>query len=268
MQQFPASPSDTKLAQCAIVLAKYRKARESKSVDFISRNRRLLAGWKALKKEHQLWIQQQQKLNRSEGHLFNPLHLMSIGETKHSLLLGYLLQPRESHSYGKAFLIPFLTMLGVADPELGEWEVTVERYRIDLLLRRKDPASVVIIENKSNNAVDAPNQLYRYWRKVIHDPHQIEFNKYQSADIQSHFKIIYLSSGAYKSPELHSLLKPASSDDSEGLPDRLPLNYEHFTFNEDIAGWLADMVKLVEDDNLRLRTYLEFYKEPESVSSL
>ncbi len=218
-----------------------------------------------IEKVIRLWSDFQQKqtlLNRKDGHLFNPLFLMSIGETKHSELLGYLLKPWEAHGYGDVFLVSFLHMLGVAEPERGKWSVTVEKGRIDLLLMRDDPKSVVIIENKSNNAVDQQNQLYRYWHRVIHQNCHIPFADYESEAVRAHFKIIYMPSGVHKEPERHSLRCPEYLRDSDSsLPHDLPLEYELKDYNEDVAQWLESIVELVEPSNVRLRTYLQFYTE-------
>lgn len=223
--------------------------------DVIQRNKKVISSWSKLQKE-------QKTLNRSEGHLFNPLFLMSIGETKHSELLGYLLKPWEDHGYGDEFLISFLKMLEIPEPERGHWNISVEKGRIDLLLKRDNPRSVVIIENKSNDADDQQHQLYRYWHKAIHEPHQIALEDYSKDEVRENFKIIYLPSGEHKTPEDQSLRCPREWKRAHpDLPERLPLGYELKTFNQDIVGWLDDLMSLVEPRNIRLRTYLAFYQE-------
>ena len=236
-------------------LSSYSEHKANRLEDLIRRNKKVISSWKVLKDE-------QKKLNRSEGHLFNPLFLMGIGETKHSELLGYLLKPWEGHGYGDEFLMSFLHMLEVAEPELGNWEISVERGRIDLLLKRDNPRSVVIIENKSNDADDQQHQLYRYWHKAIHEPHQIALEDYSKEEVRESFKIIYLPSGEHKTPEDQSLRCPREWKQAHpDLPERLPLDYELKTFNQDVAGWLDDLMPLVEPTNIRLRTYLMFYQE-------
>lgn len=55
------------------------------------------------------------------------------------------------------------------------WTVTAEKGRVDILLKRTHPHSVIIIENKSNYANDQENQLYRYWHQEIYKTIQEKF---------------------------------------------------------------------------------------------
>jgi len=58
--------------------------------------------------------------------------------------------------------------IGIKEPYKGTWKVTAEEGKIDLLLKRYSPFSIVVIENKSNWACDQQNQLYRYWYNEIY----------------------------------------------------------------------------------------------------
>src|SRR5207248_3128712 len=102
--------------------------------------------------------------NRQHGTGFNALSRFKINETAHSRIIGDLLNPLGSHGQGDLFLEPFLRFLEIPDPERGTWAITVETGRVDIMLWREKPLrSAVIIEHKSNNAGDQPNQIYRYW---------------------------------------------------------------------------------------------------------
>ena len=116
------------------------------------------------------WYEAKEKdnnLNHKDSHNFNILRMFHICETSHSKLLKLLLNPNGDHGQGNFFLSLFLKEMGIKEPSQGDWKVTAEEGRIDLLLKRKEPLSIVVIENKSNRATDQPNQLYRYWNEKI-----------------------------------------------------------------------------------------------------
>lgn len=93
-------------------------------------------------------------------------------EPNHSRLLGYFIDPKESHSCGIILLRRLFDVLGfTALPVDRHCEVRVEKERIDVLIRRRLPHSLegkyaVIIENKVNGADDRPGQLKRYYEKM------------------------------------------------------------------------------------------------------
>lgn len=202
-------------------------------------------------------IDTQQERNRSDGHLFNPLHFFKINEPKHSKLLGFLLNPKANHGQGSDLLVSFLKLLKVPTPSEGTWHISVERGHIDILLTRAHPCSVIIIENKCHNAIDQRYQLYRYWHQVIH-PH-VRNGNYEDPRIRDAFQIIYLPSGEHKKPSQDSLTRPHWLNDP--LPAEVPLKYKLHTFNELIANWAHECAKAIPPENLRLRTYLDFYSE-------
>src|SRR5207244_839864 len=103
------------------------------------------------------------------GATFNPLTRLKIDETMHSQILGDLLDPDGTHGQGDVFLVPFLEELGIPESDVGLWHVTVETGRVDILIWRNHPEkSAIIIENKSNDAGDQPNQIYRYWHREMY----------------------------------------------------------------------------------------------------
>ncbi|MGJ8660559.1 MAG: PD-(D/E)XK nuclease family protein [Bacteroidota bacterium] len=236
------------------LIKSYRVLLDENQQDIILRGGKILRAWR----------EKLQKLvdeNKKTGFLFNPLLLMGIGEAKHSELLGYLLKPQESHGHGNLFLISFIKKLGVSDPEKGHWVVTVERERIDIMLRRSDPPSVIIIENKSNYAVDQPNQIYRYWDKLINKPHGHRLGKYDDPEVLKNFRVIYMPPDQSKSPEEHTLTCPEHLR-NENMPARVPQQMmDTLTFNHDVAEWIGEVIDQVAPTNVRLRTYLKFYKE-------
>lgn len=116
----------------------------------------------------------EQVRNGTEGHLFNVFalwnRLSGIGETLHSRLLHFLLSDDPMHGQKDKFLMKFLEMAGIEDPQEGTWYATAETGRVDVMLKRTNPYSVIIVENKSNWAGDQSNQLYRYWYENMYAP--------------------------------------------------------------------------------------------------
>lgn len=214
------------------------------------------------------FVREQKERNQNHGHLFNPLTFFKIGETKHSFLLRYLLDPNASHGQGNLFLHSFLDEIGIPPSTEGQggWVVPpCEHMNIDILLFREHPASVVIIENKSHDAVDQPNQLYRYWLKAIYDKHRDL--PYDAPETRENFKVIYLPSGDHKRYTEQSITRPDKADiesykdEYNNLPKKLPLPITTLTFKSFICKWLEKITTSVPKQNTRLRTYLEFYKE-------
>lgn len=203
--------------------------------------------------------------NKKYSIFFNPLKYFKINETLHSQMLADLLNPNSTHGQGRLFLNLFLKKLEIINPESGNWKITAEIGRIDVLLvRERDPHSVIVIENKSNNAVDQNNQLYRYWYQEIYVPNKnIAFAKketYEDAIIKSRYKIIYLPPDDSKMPQEFSLKKPDYLTDSI-LPDEIPIKYEHRTFKKFICEWLGESIEKIEPENYRLKIYLNQYIE-------
>lgn len=198
--------------------------------------------------------------NRKTSFLFNPLFFFNIGETMHSFLLSHLLDPEGSHGQGNLFLKLFLNKYDIDFDDSDQWTVTAETGRIDILLKRKHPKAVIIIENKSNYAVDQDCQLYRYWFKEMFLPEQDAM----VLKDRKHFRIFYLSPDINKIPEPYSLKKP--EDESykafPSLPDKLDeSDIEKIFFGQDIVEWLNDCLKEIENENHRLREYITQYIE-------
>lgn len=211
----------------------------------------------------QLYLADQER-HILDGHNFNVFKLfaeqlnVNIKETMHSKLLKFLLDKRASHGQGTRFLELFLNKLGIYQPELGQWEVTAEQGRIDILIKRKTPHSIIVIENKSNWANDQPNQLYRYWYNQIYSDVKNIDEKFYELNMDK-YQIVYLSPNINKKVEEQSLSKPVEWADSN-LPSRIPLSPKMFTFDDFIQDWLSECENKLSENN-RVRHYIAQYKE-------
>jgi len=199
------------------------------------------------------------KRNRKTSFQFNPLRTIPIYEPTHSRVLGDLLNPHGSHGQGDLFLLEFLKRIDLADPHSGSWQVTIETGYVDICLWRSTPASVVIIENKSNWAIDRQNQLYRYWHENIH--RNYEGLNYADASVRGNFKIVYMAPSEHKRPEPQSLRRPIQLVGQQGLPDKLPLAPVTFTLDRDLPAWFATCIQQLDPENIRLRHFLNLYQE-------
>jgi len=196
--------------------------------------------------------------NKEESCDFNMLRLFHIGETRHSILLANILNPNSEHGQENLFLLNFLLKIGIECPDKGQWIVTAEKGRIDVLLKRVHPHSVVVIENKSNLAVDQTHQLYRYWHQEIFYP-----NRHRSMDYTGQhpekYQIIYLTPADWKQPTSNSLMKP--SDWPSNLPDPLPIVPMIWKFDKEISEWLNSSLQEIPYGNYRLKEYIKQYIE-------
>jgi hypothetical protein len=235
------------LADILSSVTNLRRVRMQSAHDFVAS---LNTGWGRLK-------QQELEKNRLENHHYTPLRFITIKETDHSRLLGELLKPNGTHGQGPRFLNSFLTMLGVYKPLQGDWTVTIGVRHIDILIRRKEPQSVIIIENKANNAEDQHGQLYRYWFQEIY--RQYPDLDYDDPETWERFKIIYAPSLSISQPSDDSVNRPS---DLVGAPknfDKLPLHVDCRCFKLHFAPWLERLAGEVA--SLRLRVFLKLYAE-------
>ena len=211
------------------------------------------------------WIETDRKSHKEDGHNFNVFSLLdlcgiSIGETSHSRLLKFLLEPNELHGQGNLFLCLFLQRLDIKiakhmDEE--HWNIVAEQGRIDLLLVRNHPLSVVVIENKSNWAIDQPNQLYRYWHNAIYSrTKHSEVAFYENRKEQ--FRIVYLTPNEYKIPTFQTLERPENWPTD--LPKQMPMKPDIRTFNGFICQWIEDCIQALPSGNHALREFLRQYQ--------
>lgn len=193
---------------------------------------------------------------------FNMLTLFNIGETQHSYLLAHFLNPNAEHGQKHLFLNVFLDLLKIERFSDNEnWIVTAEKGRIDVLLKRVQPHSVVVIENKSNYANDQNHQLYRYWHqeiyKTISERHLPK--DYILNPPERYYQLLYLSPEHWKIPSTNTLTKPTEWEND--LPKEVPLKAKHLLFSDFVCQWLKMSLELLPKDNHRIREYVKQYIE-------
>ncbi|MEI6766791.1 MAG: PD-(D/E)XK nuclease family protein [Bacteroidota bacterium] len=198
--------------------------------------------------------------NKKKSILFNPLTFFGIGETMHSFLIAKLINPYSEHGQGKLFLNCFLELIGIEVSENDHWIVTAETGRIDILLKRQYPHTVVVIENKSNYAKDQENQLYRYWYQEIYLPNCYRENAIEYTSNNKNFQIIYLTPADWKIPADHSLQKPTIGYE-DFLPITIPIEPKIWLFNKHLVKWLTNSMNELPKENHRLREYVKQYIE-------
>lgn len=125
------------------------------------------------------------------------------------------------------------------------------------MLKRYNPHSVIIIENKSNWAGDQPNQLYRYWLENIHRSDNDLLPEFYSK--HQEYKIVYLVPNKYKNISDDSLHRPTYL--SETMPEHLPITPIVWSFEEEVSDWLDDCISSLPEENTPLRNLLSQYKE-------
>lgn len=203
--------------------------------------------------------------NEKDGHNFSIFELLRLcglrfSEPNHSRIIKFLLEPNELHGQGNLFLYLFLKKLGIQvsdNIEKENWNVVAEQGRIDILLQRGCPLSVIIIENKSNWAEDQPNQLYRYWYNAIYSKtNQVEESYYK--EMKSYYRIVYLVPNENKNPSLQTLMRP--DDWADDLPLFVPLKVDVYTFSSFIFEWLEDCKQALSKENHALKEFLKQYQ--------
>lgn len=193
---------------------------------------------------------------------FNMLSLFNIEETKHSLLLAHFLNPNAEHGQGHLFLNVFLDLLKIERLNDNEnWIVTAEKGRIDILLKRMQPHSVIVIENKSNYAGDQNHQLYRYWYQEIY---RTISERHLPVDYilnppERYYQLLYLSPEHWKIPSTNTLTKPTEWEGN--LPNIIPLKAKHILFSDFICQWLQISLERIPKENHRIREYVKQYIE-------
>lgn len=231
------------------------------------RDQRLTTRMRVLAPLLDRWIQVRNEIavaNRAHGGNFNPLAQLKIDETRHSRILGDFLNPDGSHSQGNLFLLPFLKDLGIPEPDVGLWRVTVEIGRVDILIWRNAPRkSAVIIENKSNGAGDQMNQIYRYWHQEMYlwDRSLWETtNEAAIAERNQNFHIVYFPTGDDKAPAPHSKQRPPGFEKVNRFP-AVPLEWKICPLPRLMEIWTLHSEPEIPPSNHRLRSFLSQYKE-------
>jgi hypothetical protein len=185
-------------------------------------------------------------------------------ELRHSRVLRDLLDPRGKHGCGDAFLRLFFqkalgdTEFPVADGD--RWTVSAEAKRFDVRIQNRNSSKIIIIENKSNWAVDQPNQLYRYWYKGIYQRQC----RLQKAVKEVYAKILYASPDYEKQPDTQTKTRPESWDSA--LPPSVPEGVVKVVyFRREIADWLEACREHVSaqadtDMSFYLKQYIDFWR--------
>jgi len=174
----------------------------------------------------------------------NIFEQIKVSEPGHSKILANLLNPKGTHGCNDLFLKLFFKVF-IQEIEYNEkesWVVTAEKERYDIRIKNFDNSKIIIIENKSNNARDKPNQLYRYWYKGIYLA-QLYRNRFK---LGCFAKIIYLSPSDFKEPEEQSLSRPVSL---KNVPhEKVPSELIHLAFFHDqVIKWLDLCIEMLDN---------------------
>ena len=216
-----------------------------------------------------------EKEEKGEG--FNFISFISriwgIGETKHSQILGFFLNPRENHGQGGLFLKLFLKKLGfdITAFEPNDWRVEVEqrsngRDQIDILVQSHRLGISIAIENKSNGAKDQSHQLYRYWESAIYNFHNRDKEK---ALDPKHSRVVYLPQWGIPSEQTRTRPK----DYKESYPEKLALEEQGgiiscWTYYIHIVKWLNSCVEAMGRENnivkQLVKNYIEYWNSTNS----
>ncbi len=180
-----------------------------------------------------------------------------LSEPIHSKILHFFLSDNPMHGQGYLFLGLFLKRIGISIQDKDEWVVTAETGRVDVMLKRFYPRSIVIIENKSNWAGDQPNQLYRYWYQNIHLSEEDCKPEYYVNHPE--YQIVYLVPNKDKLLSDNSMERP--SDYPKTLPEILPITPHIFSFEEEVSEWLTECISVLPDENTPLINLITQYKD-------
>ena len=206
-------------------------------------------------------VKEEKHNNIKKGKYVNAFTLWNrfsgITEPIHSRILHFFLSADPMHGQGNLFLTLFMKRIGVDVHESDEWIATAEIGRVDVMLKRFHPRSVVIIENKSNWAGDQPNQLYRYWYENIHHCEEDCHPDYY--DNHPEYKIVYLVPNKDKHLSDNSMERPV--DYPENLPAILPIKPCVFSFDNEVSDWLMECIESLPNENTPLINLISQYKE-------
>ena len=223
-------------------------------------------------------VQWKEKEVKGEG--FNIIEFINrfwgIWETKHSQILGFLLNPRETHGQGGLFLKLFLQELRIIgekdDINPNDWIIEVEkrsnsRDQIDILIQSHRLEVSIVIENKSNGAEDQPHQLYRYWESAIYNFHN--GNKEKSLD-PKYSRVVYLPKNGAPSLQTRTRMK----DYKEPYPEILELEDKEleldkqngkiiscWTYYKDIRDWLVNCKNAIHEESNIIKHFIKNYIE-------
>ncbi len=261
MEQLYCDLSSKNLSEYGNVVNDIFSLKTAEEVSYISALRDIMASLPDFAK----MLDDDRNANTADGHNFNVFKLLEIchvkiDETNQSRILKFLLEPNEMHEQGNLFLKLFLKRLGISvsdDFNKERWKVDREDGQVDLLLTRESPLAVVVIENKSNWAVDRPNQLYRYWHYAIYSrTRETDGGFYERENVR--FRVVYLAPNDGKMPSAQTKERPPYFP--KKLPLTLPMKVDVRTFDGFIYQWLEDCKQALPPTNHALREFLRQYQ--------
>ena len=136
---------------------------------------------------------QKKEMGINDYSLLNSISKIHDEVRLHSRFIFSMINPESNHYCGRAFLKPFLEILGI-ELKLENAVVEKEKGGIDLLIKEmngdeKNSNRFIIIENKIN-APDAKYQITRYIKQVIDNK---DNNLDPKVDLSKNITIVYLS---------------------------------------------------------------------------
>jgi hypothetical protein len=191
---------------------------------------------------------------------FNPLLIIGLGENKMSSILAFLLDPKQTHGQGSAFLRAFLHHLDLGGWEIGSGAVRVTaeartdrieatNRRIDLLLEGDN--FVIAIENKFF-AVDQDKQLSDYRDQI----------SALASSKRKKYCLIYLTPEG-EPPDQGSIAR------EQLLKDINSGHLKLLSYKDGISAWLADCQRVAASPAVwtflsNLMSYIEnaFWRAP------
>lgn len=181
---------------------------------------------------------------REEEKAKMPLHInvimiSAIGrlkETAHSSILQHFLR-------NQLILDSFVkTILGIDNIKINVKNVrNAEQDRIDVSIYEK--GLCVIIENKVNDAVEQPGQIYRYVELAL-----------EAGYSEEQIVVLYLNSSHRTKPSDFSLTK-----DGCRIPQIVEDNLIVKDYSHDIYNWLIELIPLIPDNEKYLLSALHQY---------
>ena len=225
---------------------------------------------------------------------FNIFRNLGLHETQHTNLLKKFLYPR---GQDVLFMNKFLELNCKVD-------LQIESDRNFTFLPKKagtgfvdiifcvwngNKKLTIIIENKSNQAGNQPNQLYRYWRHKIFKPEKENFKKYcesreislnsindenlfdahkqfqKDENITQKYMLIYLTKKKEEGEKKYGNSKrrpdnPTYKKTKELLPTKLPFPVTELNYEENICNWLENCRKEIKQDEILSNVVEQYIK--------
>ncbi|MDH2208076.1 MULTISPECIES: PD-(D/E)XK nuclease family protein [unclassified Empedobacter] len=212
-------------------------------------------------------IEKQWSEKETKGDDFNAFDFMhsifGITETKHSKIVAYFLNPSANHGLGTLFLNSFLKKIEIDFDEniKYDWEITSEDKNADIVIKATSPQKIsVVIENKSNEAKDQANQLYRYWYDHIYTFHGKDLDKAENKHIS---RLVYLSGFSGKSYTELSLEKSDNISLDYLKLDETKGFITNWSFVTELRDWLTECTDKLEENSwfkFFIKNYIQFWE--------